>query len=120
MWDPPYRGETKKRILTRLSEHETNVDKEEWGKSAVALHSSRCDGRIQFEKAKTVAVVSGKFERKIRETLEIQKHDCHKDDGGMNPDKGQYVTTKFWYPLLKYLKKTEESRETNAVTSNNI
>ena len=111
---PPYRGETKKRISTRLGEHETYIAKEEWKKSGVALHSRLCSGNIEFEKAKTVAVISNKFERKIRETLEIQKHDCFKDDGGMNPDKGKYVTTKFWYPLLKYLKKTEENQSTNA------
>ena len=97
-----------------MGEHETYIAKEEWKKSGVALHSRLCSGNIEFEKAKTVAVISNKFERKIRETLEIQKHDCFKDDGGMNPDKGKYVTTKFWYPLLKYLKKTEENQSTNA------
>ena len=113
-----YRGETKKRISTRLNEHKNNIDKEEWEKSAVALHSKECNGRIEFENAKTVAIINNKFERKVRETLEIQKHDCHKDDGGMNQDKGHYVTTKFWYPMLKYVKKNEEkelrhSRENN-------
>ena len=57
--------------------------------------------------------VHNKFDRKVRETLEIQKHDCHVSDGGMNPDKGQYVTTTFWIPLLKYLRKSEE-------TNNNV
>ena len=51
-----------------------------------------------FEKAKTVAAINNKFERKVRETLEIQKHGCYKDEGGMNPDKGKYVTTKFGTP----------------------
>ena len=27
--------------------------------------------------------------------------------GGMNPDKGQYVTTKFWIPLMKHMKKSD-------------
>ena len=110
---PAYRGETKKRVSTRLGEHRTYIEKAEWKKSGVALHSNQCSGKIEFEKAKTVAVINNKFERKIRETLEIQKHDCFKDDGGMNPDRGKYVTTKFWYPLLKYLKKTEKNKSTN-------
>ena len=114
----PYRGETKKRILTRIQEHQTNTVKEEWGKSAVAQHSKNCNGRIEFEKASTVAVYDKKFERKVRETLEIQKHDCHTDHGGMNPDKGQYVKTNFWYPMLKYIKKTEDRRAPENVTSN--
>ena len=97
-----------------------NIEKKEWGKSAVALHSKDCDGRIEFENATTVAVEPRKFERKVRETLEIQKHDCHIDQGGMNPDKGQYVKTMFWYPMLKYLKKTEENPDQGDIMPNNI
>ena len=114
----PYRGETKKRTSTRIEEHRTNLQKEEWGKSAVARHSKDCNGRIQFENAKTVAVVHKKFERKVRESLEIQKHDCHVVQGGMNPDKGQYMKTNFWYPMLKYLKKTEENQDPRDMTPN--
>ena len=79
----------------------------------MVLHSRLCSDNIEFENARTIAVISNKFERKIRGTLEIQKHDCFKDDDGMNPDKGKYVTTKFWYPLLKYLKKIEENQSIN-------
>ena len=103
---PPYRGQTKKKINTRLKQHETNVEKEEVDKSGVALHSKNCPGEIKFDEASTVAVVHNEFARKVRETLEIQKHDCHYSSGGMNPDKGQYVTTTFWIPLMKYLKKS--------------
>ena len=106
---PPYRGETKKKISTRLDEHKGNVEKDQPDKSGVALHNKNCTGEINFEEAGTVAVVHNKFDRKVRETLEIQKHDCHVSDGGMNPDKGQYVTTTFWIPLLKYLRKSEET-----------
>ena len=104
---PAYRGETKKRVNTRLKEHETNVEKGESEKSGVAFHSKHCPGEIDFENAGTVAVVYNKFNRKVREALEIQKNDCHVSAGGINPDKGQYVTTTFWIPLLKYLKKAE-------------
>ena len=106
---PPNRGETKKKISTRLDEHKGNVEKDQPDKSGVALHNKNCTGEINFEEAGTVAVVHNKFDRKVRETLEIQKHDCHVSDGGMNPDKGQYVTTTFWIPLLKYLRKSEET-----------
>ena len=61
-------------------------------------------GQINFDEAETVAVVYNKFNRKVREALEIQKHGCHVSSGGMNPDKGQYVSTTFWMPLLKHLK----------------
>jgi hypothetical protein len=103
----PYRGESKKKVSTRLEEHKKNVEKDEYEKSGVALHSKNCPGEIKFEDAETVTVIHNKFDRKVRETLEIQKHSCHVSEGGMNPDKGQYVTTTFWLPLMKYLKKTE-------------
>ena len=115
----PYRGETKKRVCSRCQEHQTNVEKEEWKKSAVALHAKNCNGEIQFQLAETVAVIPDKFERKVRETLEIQKHDCMVEDGGMNTDSGQYVTTKFWFPMLKYLKRKEEAQIRTNMTSNN-
>ena len=114
----PYCGQTKKRAYTRIEEHHTNIEKEEWGKSAVALHSKNCNGRIEFERSKTVAVMHKTFERKVRESLEIQKHDCHVSQGGMNPDRGQYMKTNFWYPMLKFLKKTEEKQESGYMTSN--
>ena len=106
----PYRGETKKKISTRTKEHQTNTEKQEWSKSAIALHSKDCHGNIQFENTETVKVIYNKFDRKVREALEIQKYDCHYINGGMNPDKGQYVNTKFWIPLLKHMRKLEEIR----------
>ena len=81
--------------------------KNENKKSGVTQHAKDCTGQIQFENVKTVPVIKNKFNRKVREGIEIQKHDCFYKDGGMNQDKGQYVTTKFWIPLLKYLKKNE-------------
>ena len=106
----PYRGETKKKIVTRTNEQKTNVEKQEWDKSGIAQHSKDCPGNIQFENTETVSVIYNKFDRKVRETLEIQKYGCHYNDGDMNPDKGQYVDTKFWIPLLKHLRKVEETR----------
>ena len=105
---PDYRGETKKKVSSRAKEHEVNVRKREWEKSAVALHSQNCSGSIKFDETETVAVIFNKFDRKVRETLEIQKYDCHYANGGMNPDKGQYVTTTFWIPFLKHLRKSEQ------------
>ena len=71
-------------------------------------HSEKCPGKIESENAKTVKIQSNKFLRKVRESLEIQKNDCHFENGGMNQDIGQYVTTKFWLPYMKYLRNPEE------------
>ena len=72
-----YRGETKKRISTCTKEHYLNVVKDEWEKSGLAQHTKDCLGPIQFENTETIAVVYNKFDRKVREAIEIQKHDCH-------------------------------------------
>ena len=101
----PYRGETKKRICTRTGEHQSYIEKQEWDKSGLASHSKECSGNILFDDTETIKIMYNKFDRKVRETLEIQKFDCHYTDGGMNQDKGQYVDTKFWIPFLKYLKR---------------
>ena len=103
-----YRGETKKKVATRLKEHEENIKKKRLDQSGVTHHSEKCPGKIEFENAKTVKIQPNKFLRKVRESLEIQKYDCHFENGGMNQDKGQYVTTKFWLPFMKYLRKSEE------------
>ena len=108
-----YRGETKKRISTCTKEHYLNVVKDEWEKSGLAQHTKDCLGPIQFENTETIAVVYNKFDRKVREAIEIQKHDCHFRNGGMNQDKGQYVTTKFWIPMLNHLQKKENARESS-------
>ena len=68
------------------------------------VHSDKCDGDILWENATTVKVESNRFNRKVREALEIQYNDSEPTNGGMNLDNGQYVTTKFWKPMFKYLK----------------
>ena len=52
----------------------------------------------------TLNVENNKFDRKVREALEIQYHECGSKKGGMNLDDGQYANTKFWTPYFKYLR----------------
>ena len=73
----------------------------------MAVHARTCEGNIEFQNTETVKVIYNKFDRKVRETLEIQRHDCHITKGGMNPDKGQYVTTNFWMPFFRHLNQRE-------------
>ena len=85
-----WRVKTRVKEIARTKEHQSNVEKGEYNKSGIAQHSKECQGNIKFEDTETV-VIYNKFDRKVRETLEIQKHDCHVKNGGMNPDKGKYV-----------------------------
>ena len=104
----PYTGETKMKVSTRNEQHEESIRKEKWDNSGVVSHSKDCPGNIEFEKTETVKVIYNKFDRKVRESLEIQMHGCHSRDGGMNLDDGQYVNTKFWTPFFQYLRKNEK------------
>ena len=105
----PYRGETKMKVSTRSAQHEESIRKEKWDNSGVALHAKHCKGNILFEETKTVKVINNKFDRKVRESLEIQKNRCHQRDGGMNLDDGQYVNTKFWLPYFSFMRKQEQN-----------
>ena len=93
------------KVSTRSMQHEESVNKKKWDNSAIALHSKDCTGNILFDETKTIKVIHNRFDRKVRESLEIQMNNCHRRDGGMNLDDGQYVSTKFWVPLFTSMRK---------------
>ena len=101
----PYRGETKMKVSTRSMQHQVYISKEKWENSGITSHSNKCHGEVQFDKTETVKVIYNRFDRKVREALEIQMHGCNSRQNGMNLDNGQYVSTKFWTPFFKYLRK---------------
>ena len=104
----PYIGETKLQIRTRNEIHKGYVIKEQWDQSGVAFHSSLCK-EVEWDAIETLKVEKNRFDRKVREALEIQFHKCDPDNGGMNKDWGDYVKTKFWTPFLSYLRKTSNN-----------
>ena len=73
--------------------------------TAIIAHSINCTGQIEWEKMKT-KVEPNRFDRKVREALEMQHQDCGPSKGGINLNDGQYVTTKSWTPFFKYLKRS--------------
>ena len=66
--------ETGRNLSLRLKEHKTNCEKAELEKSAVAKHSWTNDHRIRWHEASILATESHKFSRKMRESIEIEKH----------------------------------------------
>ena len=92
-------------IKTRFEQHKTYISKGQWEKSGIAQHSRECKSDIC--EAETIAVVKNTFDRRVRETLEIQKHKSGPREGGINHDDGMYVKTKFWMPLLQDISKKE-------------
>ena len=94
----PYIGETKFKICSRGDQHRKNVIQNKIDYSGTTQHSQKCDQCIEWESLPTLKVENNKFDRKVREALEIQYHQCGPKKGGMNFDDDQYVNTKFWTP----------------------
>ena len=114
----PYIGETKMQIRTRNDQHQDSMKKEQWENSGAAAHSRTCNG-IQWNNIETLKVEKKRFDRKVRETLEIQSHKCGPEKGGMNLDNGSYVKTLFWTPFFTHLRKARTNRKpSNSMTSN--
>ena len=102
---PPYTGQTKLETLTRLDQHNGYVEKAQWTKSRT------CPVGLLFDQADTLKPVYRKFDRSVREVLEIQRHRSAPWYGGINLDDGQYVKTTFWIPLMDEIRKEEKGRK---------
>ena len=76
-----YIGETGRNLSIRLKEHKTNCEKAEQDKSAVAKHTWTYDHRIKWDEATILAIDSHKFSRKMRESIEIEKHNTIDQEG---------------------------------------
>ena len=74
-------------------------------------------GSILWEQTDTIKSEMNRFDRKVREALEIQYHKCGPKDGSMNLDMRQYVKTLFWTPFFSHLRKTKEKKMTSARTA---
>ena len=130
---PPYIGETKVKIGSRFEQHEGYAAKGQWEKSGAALHQRDCG--CGYDGIQTIKIERNKFNRLVREALEIQYHQSGPSEGYINQDDGKYVKTKFWIPMLRDLQKKakmepeirenrrnrrdrRESRQTIDLTSN--
>ena len=76
-----YIGETGRNLSVRLKEHKMNCEKAEQDKSAVAKHTWTYDHRKKWDEATILAIDSHKFSRKMRESIEIEKHNTIDQEG---------------------------------------
>ena len=99
-----YIGESKKRVLTRCIEHQQDSMSGKWESSGATEHTKECHGQFDWLHPKTVRISPYMYERKIRETLEINKlktvNEKDKNFTVLNRDNGDYVTTNSWKPLF--------------------
>ena len=68
----PYIGEHQDESKYEKGSTSGMFTEKNWENSTVALHAQNCQGSIDFGKTKTVKVEYNRFNRKVREALEIQ------------------------------------------------
>ena len=71
----------------------------------LSFHAKTCKEGFDWENTSTLKIEDSRFDRKVREALEIQcREKSSRNEHGLNQDDGQYVTTTFWKPMLSYLR----------------
>ena len=94
-----YIGETKKRVHTRIMEHEKNVFKGQWKQSGATEHAKNCPHQFEWQGASTLAIEPDYRRRKIRESLEIRKAK-RSHQLVVNRDQGTMMRTDAWDVLM--------------------
>ena len=88
-----YIGETGRDLPTRLKEHRAHGRRGDYDKSAIVKHSHTTDHKIYWDQAQLIANINHWFPRRIREAIEIYKHDTVPQDIGVN-------ISDIWRPIL--------------------
>ena len=94
-----YIGETKKKVSTRIGQHEKDIFKGRWKMSGATEHAETCAQGFKFEEATTVKVEPFYFDRKIREAVEIRAG-RRSNVTMLNRDSGSFMKTNQWDVLL--------------------
>ena len=98
-----YIGETARSFKIRHAEHMKAAEQGRWHHSGLTQHMEKCDGQIEGPEILYIANAKSKAKLKrdlrIREALEIQRHNCGPGHG-MNEDYGSYVKTNQWGPVF--------------------
>ena len=110
-----YIGQTCRSIDTRIKEHRKAVEKEKWPHSGLSQHKEFCKEDIDWENPTVVATMNNKnkkkltYDLKIREALEIKRHDSGPGHG-LNEDYGAYVKTGAWNPVFHQMNQEDADR----------
>ena len=100
-----YVGQTNRTIENRAHEHKTAAEKNKWQHSGITQHKETCDQPVDWDNPTVLATYQSKnkkrlvYDLKIREALEIKRHNCGPGHG-LNEDYGAYVKTTQWNPVF--------------------
>jgi len=98
-----YIGETKKRVHTRIEEHEMNVFKGNWKCSGATEHAKNCPQKFEWKEASTLSMEPNYRRRKVRESLEIRRAQ-RSNHSVLNRDQGSMIRTDAWDVLMGRMK----------------
>ena len=72
------------------------IKDKKWDSSGVSFHAKTCKVGFDWEDISTLKIEDRRFDRKVREALEIQfRETSPHNEHGLNQDDGQFVTTTF-------------------------
>ena len=101
-----YVGKTSMKTRTRIKQHQKSIVDKKWELTGISSHAKTCRVGFNWEETTFLKTEERKFDRKVREALEIQvQQNSPHSDHGLNEDDGQYVTTSFWKPMLAHMRK---------------
>ena len=96
-------GETYLKVSLKWNNIKKIMRDEKWDLTWISIHMQSCDAEFDWKNLKTMKVEERKFDRKVREALEIQlQNTSPHSKNGLNQDD---VTTRFWKPMFSYLRK---------------
>ena len=81
-----YVGETRRKAVIRKKEHEKDV-REMNPRSAIAEHCHEQDHEVDFRKFEIIGRESNWFRRRLKEGIEIMRHETFNGDEGLKIDK---------------------------------
>ena len=96
-----YIGESKKKISSRLEEHQKDIEKRKWS-SGCSEHRRDCSGTFEWTSDVTIAIQNDDRLRKVREALEIKRLKTGPDQPlGLNRDTGTISNSNSWNALFR-------------------
>ena len=83
-------------VSTCIKQHKQTIKDKKWDSSGVSFHAKTCKKEFNWENTLTLKIEDRRFDRKLREALEIQfRETSPRNEHGLNQGDGQYVTTTF-------------------------
>ena len=101
-----YVGKTKRKIRTRMKEHQRAYVNGNWTHSGIVAHKETCPLNVDWENPEILDSLRGKnksqldYNLRLRESLHIAKEDTG-PGCGLNEDWGGYLKSRAWLPIFQ-------------------